>query len=201
MAFKSLIIAACAASAAAFAPAFNSLAQQPTGTSLQAAETSEALPFLPRPEKLDGTLIGDVGFDPMGISEIQQDLNYARWAELKHGRISMLAIVGLVAEQYIHLPGAAYSNPDPFGAVQSVGTGVNMQILFWCGVVELMHYDKHYDDSAPGDIGWYGPFFGKKTPEERAILQLQEIKHCRLAMLAIVGASTQYLLFHEPLLG
>mmetsp|Transcript_36772 Transcript_36772/g.43928 ORF Transcript_36772/g.43928 Transcript_36772/m.43928 type:complete len:201 (+) Transcript_36772:154-756(+) len=200
MAFKSLIFAAIAASAAAFAPTFNSLAHQPT-TSLQAAEMSESLPFLPRPEKLDGTLIGDVGFDPMGISEIQQDLNYARWAEIKHGRISMLAIVGLVAEQYIHLPGAAYSNPDPFGAVQSVGTGVNVQILFWIGVIEFANFDKHYDESNPGDIGWYGPFYNSKSPEEKAVLQLQEIKHCRLAMLAIVGGATEYLVFHQPLLG
>merc|ERR1712157_14369 len=151
--------------------------------------------------KLDGSMPGDMGFDPMGISEIQTDLNYARWAELKHGRISMLAVLGLIAEQYVHLPGAAYSNPDPFGAVQTVGTGVNAQIFFWCGVIELANFNKHYDDSELGDIGWYGPFWDKKTPEEKAELKLQEIKHCRLAMGAIVGGATQWLCFHERFLG
>lgn len=29
---------------------------------------SVALPFLPRPEALDGTMIGDVGFDPLGFA-------------------------------------------------------------------------------------------------------------------------------------
>ncbi|CAB1104252.1 unnamed protein product [Ectocarpus sp. CCAP 1310/34] len=29
---------------------------------------SAALPFLPRPEALDGTMIGDVGFDPLGFA-------------------------------------------------------------------------------------------------------------------------------------
>jgi len=199
MALKNLIFTAIVASTAAFGP--NTSLMVPTTTSLKAAEMSDSLPFLPRPEKLDGTLVGDVGFDPMGLSEIQQDLNYARWAELKHGRISMLAIVGFIAEQYIHLPGEAYSNPDPFGAVISVGTGVNMQILFWIGVIELGNFNKHYDDTQPGDIGWHGPFYDNQTPEKKAELQLQEIKHGRLAMGAIVFASTQWLTFHQPLLG
>jgi len=30
------------------------------------------------PEKLDGTMIGDAGFDPMGITEQLTDLNYVR---------------------------------------------------------------------------------------------------------------------------
>ena len=32
---------------------------------------SKAIPFLTRPEKLDGSMPGDMGFDPMGLSEIQ----------------------------------------------------------------------------------------------------------------------------------
>lgn len=30
-------------------------------------------------------MVGDVGFDPLGLSEVQVDLMYARTAELKHG--------------------------------------------------------------------------------------------------------------------
>jgi light-harvesting complex I chlorophyll a/b binding protein 1 len=162
---------------------------------------SKSLPFLPCPEKLDGSMAGDVGFDPMGLSEIQQDLKYARWAELKHGRIAMLAIVGLITQTYFHLPGEAYQNPDPFGAVSSVGMGVNMQILCAIGVVELSNFNCHYDGSEPGDIGWTGSLLKGKSEEEIANAKLQEIKHCRLAMIAITGASVQTLLFHQPLLG
>jgi len=63
------------------------------------------------PAKLDGSMVGDFGFDPMGLSEIQQDLTYARWAELKHGRICMLAVLGMVTQEYgpfgshWHIPG------------------------------------------------------------------------------------------------
>ena len=81
------------------------------------SENSEAFPFLKRPEKLDGAksgfvksravaslnskdlgkMIGDVGFDPLGLSEVQVDLNYARGAEVKHGRIAMLVHSGVLS--------------------------------------------------------------------------------------------------------
>lgn len=32
-------------------------------------DASIALPFTPRPEKLTGELVGDVGFDPLNFSE------------------------------------------------------------------------------------------------------------------------------------
>lgn len=165
------------------------------------AEMSKSLPFLPRPEKLDGSMAGDVGFDPMGLSEIQQDLTYARWAELKHGRIAMLAIVGLITQEYIHLPGVAYQNADPFGAVSTVGLGVNAQIFAAIGCVELANFNSHYDGSDPGDIGWTGSLLKGKSDEDIMKAKEQEITHCRLAMIAITGASVQTLLFHQPLLG
>jgi len=161
---------------------------------------SESLPFLPRPEKLDGSMAGDRGFDPMGLSEIQQDLTYARWAELKHGRIAMLAITGMVVQQYVHLPGAIYQNTDPFGAVSSVGLGANAQIFAAIGCVELGNFYKHYDGSEPGDIGWTGGLLKNKSEAMITKAKEQEITHCRLAMIAITGASIQTLLFHGPLI-
>jgi len=40
-------------------------------------QRSTAAPFLPRPINLDGTTVGDVGFDPMYLSSIQKN-----WAGL-----------------------------------------------------------------------------------------------------------------------
>ena len=61
-------------------------------------ERSAAIPFLKKPPALDGSMAGDVGFDPLGISstiiELGGDLKYVREAELMHGRMSMLATVG-----------------------------------------------------------------------------------------------------------
>ena len=167
------------------------------------AEMSKSLPFLTVPSKLDGTMAGDVGFDPMGLSEIQTDLKYARAAELKNGRIAMLAIVGMLWEEYGPLlPGDAYQNRDPFAAVAQVGTQANLQIFLTIGIIELATFKQTYGDGEPGDIGWDFPgLLKKKTPAEVKKTKEQEITHCRLAMIAIVGAVTQTLIFHKPLLG
>lgn len=47
---------------------------------------SQSLPFLPRPAYLDGTLAGDVGFDPFGLAKSESDLMNYREAEVKHAR-------------------------------------------------------------------------------------------------------------------
>ena len=62
-----------------------------------------ALPFLERPPALDGSLAGDVGFDPVGFSNYF-DLKWLREAELKHGRVCMLAFTGMIAQEAVCLP-------------------------------------------------------------------------------------------------
>lgn len=175
---------------------------QRAGTVAVNAEMSKAIPFLPRPEKLDGSMVGDMGFDPMGLSEIQTDLKYARWAELKHGRAAMLAIVGMVWQEYgPHLPGDKFATRDPFEAISSVGLNGNLQVLFAIGIIELANFNKYYGEGEPGDIGFGSD---RLTGKDAAFIEktkTQEIVHCRLAMIAILGATVQTLMFHKPLLG
>lgn len=57
---------------------------------------SKAIPFLNAPPALDGTMAGDVGFDPLLLSNIVP-LKWSREAELKHARVCMLAVAGWVA--------------------------------------------------------------------------------------------------------
>merc|ERR1719174_2757382 len=67
-------------------------------------ERSAAMPFLPRPMKLDG-MVGDKGFDPLGLSE-WVPVEWLRESELKHGRVCMLATLGFVATDCgFRLPG------------------------------------------------------------------------------------------------
>ena len=145
---------------------------------------------------------GDMGFDPMRLSDIQTDLNYARWAELKHGRICMLAIVGIIVQQAgIHFPGEAYTNTDIFGAIKTVGWAPNLQILLFIGMVEATNFYKHYGEGTPGDIGWGTDQLTKLSGPEQKKRQEQEVVHARLAMIAFTGAVVQTLLFDKPLLG
>lgn len=197
--FKSLCLAALTACASAFSPA---AMPARAGSVALNAEMSKSLPFLVKPEKLDGSMAGDYGFDPMGLSEIQTDLKYARWAELKHGRAAMLAIVGiLVQEAGIHFPGEQFTETDPFAAIAKVGPAGNLQVLLTIGVIELANFNKHYGDGEPGDLGFDLGMTKGMSPEQLKYRQEQEITHCRLAMIAIVGATVQTLIFHEPLLG
>ena len=200
MVFRSVCLAAMVASAAAFAPA--AMPAQRTNSIALNAEMSKSIPFLVKPEKLDGSMAGDMGFDPMGLSDIQTDLKYARWAELKHGRIAMLAIVGMIVQESgIHLPGAQFTETNPFAAVSKVGFAANIQILLAIGIVELANFSKYYGDGEPGDIGWTGGMLKGMSADQIKVRQTQEVVHCRLAMIAITGATVQTLLFDKPLLG
>jgi len=164
---------------------------------------SKSIPFLTVPEKLDGSMAGDMGFDPMGLSDIQTDLRYARWAEIKHGRVCMLAVTGMVWQEYgPHLPGAAYATTDPFEAISSVGFGSNFQTLLAIGVLELASWEETFNgESRPGTLaGWEGKGWSRLSEKEQNIRFEQEIVHCRLAMIAFIGATHQTFFFHQGLL-
>jgi hypothetical protein len=106
---------------------------------------SKALPFLEAPAKLDGSMVGDFGFDPLGFTNTLQSMNYARAAELKHGRVAMLACVGFL--QPFHFLTA---EADPLKATFALGYGPNLQILSFIGVIELATWDKTFKGDASG---------------------------------------------------
>jgi Chlorophyll A-B binding protein len=132
-----------ASSTAAFMQSSSSSSQQPTALNaampdrmwnkmVDPSERSKALPFLPRPINLDGSMVGDVGFDPFYLSSIPknfagfiqppsweetegiQTLYWMRESELKHGRVAMLAWFGWLATDgafgiTLRFPGDIYS--------------------------------------------------------------------------------------------
>ncbi|CAM9798354.1 unnamed protein product, partial [Heterosigma akashiwo] len=153
------------------------------------AEKSKSLPFLTKPEKLDGSMVGDVGFDPLRITDQLTDLNFVRAAELKHGRVAMLAVVGFAIASKVNLYGDAAAISTPLDAPFMVPFAGNMQILSFIGIIELATLDSTYaGEGAPGDYGWDPLNFSKgKTPEQMKDLQLKELKNGRLAMWAILG--------------
>ena len=52
---------------------------------------SQALPWMEAPAALDGTMVGDVGFDPLGFAKTKDELIQYREAEIKHGRLGKCA--------------------------------------------------------------------------------------------------------------
>ena len=107
---------------------------EPPGPTYQA---SVALPFLPNPAALDGSMAGDVGFDPIGFSSTF-NLLWLREAEIKHGRVCMLAWVGFVATDLgITLPGEMHQVSSVQAHDVACTYGAMQQLLLWLGLIEV----------------------------------------------------------------
>ena len=99
---KGVAVLSALASAAAFAPIATVPRTQRAGPSMQLYKDGKlqgqgvnCIPIFPRPAYLDGTIPGDMGFDPMGIGSWDVlNMNFLREAEIKHGRLAMLAALG-----------------------------------------------------------------------------------------------------------
>lgn len=163
-----------------------------------AIERSMALPFLKRPPALDGSMVGDVGFDPLGftttITELGGDLNYVREAELMHGRQAMLATVGFVFPTLVgKLPvdWAKDISANPLEAQYQLPGVVSAQLFVFIVIAEGLRAQIIYKpDSVPGEHGFDPMGFIPKfcnTPEKMAEMKLKELKNGRIAMIAITG--------------
>jgi len=186
------------------------------------AGPSQALPFANAPATLDGSMLGDVGFDPLGFSTTPVgpwfaglegrngqigNLAWYREAELIHGRIAMMATIGFIAPGLLGtLPGNewtgvdAYSNQNPLEAFSQVPGLAIFQIFLFATFLEIkrISYIKEQGRNyQPGDLrigqgnGRWNPFTLNYTPEEYEEKRLQELKHCRLAMVGIFGLWAQ----------
>jgi len=162
-----------------------------------AVEYSEALPFLVRRESLGpkGALVGDVGFDPLGFTEILP-LAWLREAEIKHCRVSMLAVVGFIFTDFYTLPGFEYTTLEAHDA--GVASGSMSQLLLWIGLLEVFSFigiDQMLRGSGreAGDYGFDPIGFGS-DPAKLKDLQMKELANGRLAMFAFGGVVTQSVL-------
>jgi len=177
-----------------------------SSVSLNAAEKSVALPFLPYPENLKG-YVGDVGFDPLRFSDFAP-MDYLRESELKHGRICMLAWLGFVG---VDCGARIYPLPEAYAGLTSVTAhdalvtnGAMGQLLLWFGILEVIGWLAiaqmlQGSGREAGDYGFdpLGLLTGKSEEEVRE-MKLREIKNGRLAMLAFSGCVTQAVLTGGP---
>lgn len=167
---------------------------------------SESLPFLEKPPKLTG-YVGDAGFDPFRFSDFLP-MDFLREAELKHGRICQLAIVGFAA---VDLGFHIYPLPEAYEGLTSVTAhdalvkyGAMGQLLLWFSLAEAISSVAviqmlQGSGRAPGDFGLDPIGFLKgKSAKEVEDMKLKEITHCRLAMIAFSGMVTQAVLTQGP---
>lgn len=164
-------------------------------------------------------------FDPLGFSNnFAFALPWFREAELKHGRVAMLAFVGLIAPDAFTVPYLDFLAPtcskagggeeirviDAYDACSRdsmplLSVSPVMLILTAAGVIEIVTtlqkviFWKGLTLENAGDFPMreeVGAFLkqlptGKRKDIDMYVLKVQELKHCRLAMLAFSGAYVQ----------
>merc|ERR1712071_313510 len=108
-------------------------------------DMSASLPFLPRPAMLDGSLAGDRGFDPFNFASDENSLQWQRRAEIKHGRLAMLAAVGWPIAELAHKSIASvFDLPTMLASGDRVPSVLNDGLehaafpLFWIGVISTV---------------------------------------------------------------
>lgn len=187
---KTVIFASLITSAAAFAPA----QQQRPASSLAAAPFANEV----------GAQVPLGYFDPLGICADgdQEKFDRLRAAEIRHGRISMLAVVGyLTTKSGFRLPGmeemgSGFSAFDISSQPMEV-RGVLPLTLFCVGMLEVFMRDQAGTAEFPGDyrnglrdgFGW-DAYSAETKLKKRAI----ELNNGRAAQMGILG-----LMVHEQL--
>ena len=185
---KSVIAASLIASAAAFAPAQQSARSSVATNMAFENELGAQAPL---------------GFwDPLGLVEDgdQEKFDRLRYVEIKHGRISMLAVVGyLVAENGIRLPGLiAYDGttfadiPNGFAAFNAIPQAGIAQLVAFIGALELgFMKDATGENEFVGDFrngfldfGW--DTFDEETKMTKRAVELNQGRAAQMGILALM---------------
>ena len=146
-------------------------------------------------------------FDPLELGDKdfweqgnEATIGFLREAEIKHGRICMLAWTGFVATDLgFTLPGDMHQVSSVEAHDVACKYGAMQQIFLWLSFIEVVHSFGVAQmmwmgsDRQPGDFG-LDPLDFCSTPEKAADMKLKEITHCRLAMFAFSGVVTQAVL-------
>jgi len=142
--------------------------------------------------QLSGADSAEVGFfDPAGLAAKadEETLAWYRAAELKHGRVCMLAATGFIVQGLAQLPDPVFSNTKGVAALKQVWEqrpGAVWQVLLAIGAVEVLGASiQKY--TAPGDLTFDPLGIRPEDPAELEELQLKELKNGRLAMVATAG--------------
>jgi len=157
-----------------------------------AADMSTALPFVARPEYLDGTMAGDAGFDPLGLAANPDRLKFMRNAELKHARIAMLAAVGWPVAELVH-----GNMAHALGLKSMLQAGERVPSILNGGLGHAMADYWPYmaaalvAGGAAEAFAATGALTSEPLDESNRSLEVSEIKHGRIAMLAIAAMAFQ----------
>ncbi|CAN0235890.1 unnamed protein product [Ectocarpus sp. 6 AP-2014] len=205
-----------ASSTAFVAPmAVRSAAPASSASALKMSAGSDYVATLPGAPFGDGKI-----FDPLGLSDGAEPGEIKLWreAEIKHGRVAMLATVGvIVAEQYHPL----FMGPDYIGPAVDHFQEISAQFPeFWAfsllgmAFIEYNTITKAYaepsavtgegglrEEYSPGNLGFDPLNLKPKDQAGLEKMQTKELNNGRLAMIGIAGMLVQELVNPADILG
>merc|ERR1719262_114936 len=179
---------------------------------------SKALPWMKQPKGLDNSLVGDYGFDPLGLAT--RDLNLGsvekgrslayvlrdyREAEIRHGRLAMLAALAWPVQELVH-PVISRALRDPILTPETAGRSPSVlnggleqgPIPFFIAAValaiaavdlkSLKLREEQGDAYIPGDFGFdpLNLMSPKLSDEKKRDIMTKELNNGRLAMMAVL---------------
>lgn len=162
-------------------------------------------------EDLPGAIAPVGFFDPLGFAEKADENTMKRYreAELTHGRVAMLAVLGFLAGEKVEgasfLFDAQVTGPA-ITHIPQVGLPFWATLLLSISAAEQLRARKGWVDPAdtpvdqpgllradytPGDLGFDPLGLKPEDPEEFRIMQTKELQNGRLAMIAAAGFLAQ----------
>ncbi|KAM1641967.1 hypothetical protein ACFX2K_011969 [Malus domestica] len=167
------------------------------------------------PPWLDGSLPGDFGFDPLGLSSDPDSLKWNQQAELVHCRWAMLGAAGIFIPEFLTKIGILNTPSWYTAGEQEYFTDTTTLFVVELVLIGWAEGRRWADIIKPGsvntdpifpnnkltgtDVGypgglWFDPLgWGSGSPEKIKELRTKEIKNGRLAMLAVMGAWFQHI--------
>lgn len=169
-------------------------------------------PFPENPTGLGGDIAPTGFFDPLGLATGKDaaTIRQYREAEIKHGRVCMLASVGLLTQEFLKNPqgidGPAIRHLDildekfpEFGEFFILGCAfieAYSILRSWeprSETKNLKRTARLRDDVEPGDLGWDPLEWYPEDPAEQDWIKTKELQNGRLAMLGTAGIFAQEL--------
>jgi len=151
-------------------------------------------------------------WDPLKLSANLNEgqLLFYREAELKHGRICMVASLGFLVQEKFH---PIFGDVDVPSALVGTTRLTDVALQFWPAallamllpeIVPKQYYGTQYEgatDRIPGDLGYDPLGLKPKKAEDLLVMQNKELANGRLAMLGWAGMVAQELVSGQKVLG